>query len=310
MRPTFALLPFLLAGAINALGSVDQGLLALVPADTQMVASIDVASAGSSEFGQHMLKHMNSNDKGMQDFIQQTGFDPRRDLQTVVFASSNPNGPNKPPKTVVLARGTFDLSRITASLRTMGARVDQFQGADIFIMKQDRHAIAFPETGVAVFGEDEDSVRGVIDRLSNPSALDPKLVQRIQTVGSANDIWFASPSAPRLLTGAGGPQFQGSEALKSILEASGGIQFGSLVKISADAVTRSPQDADSLASVVRFGVNMLQSQGQNDPHAAALASSLSGMDIQVNGSNVHVSLSVTEDSLEQLAQTAPAHAAR
>src|SRR5450755_4653286 len=307
MRPTFAIVPFLLAGAIGALGSVDQGLLALVPADTQMVASIDVASAGSSEFGQHMLKHMNSNDKSMQDFMQQTGFDPRRDLQTILVASSNSNGQNKAPQVVMLARGTFDLSRIKASLLKMGARVDQFQGLDVFVMKQDKHAIAFPETGVAAFGDHEDSVRGVIDRLSNPSTLDPKLVQRIQTVGSANDIWFASPSAPRLLTGAEGPQFQGSEALKSILGASGGIQFGSLVKISIDAVARSPQDADSLASVVRFGVNMLQSQGQNDPHAAALASSLSGMDIHVNGSNVHLSLSVTEDSLEQLAQTAPAH---
>ena len=48
---------------------------------------------------------MDSEDKGLQEFIQQTGFDPRRDLQDVLFASSVRAGYTGIARGVVLARG-------------------------------------------------------------------------------------------------------------------------------------------------------------------------------------------------------------
>ena len=303
MRHFSLLLSLFLTASLACFGAVDQSLLALAPAGTKLVASIDVKSAGSSEFGQYLLRRVDSEDKGFQDFIQQTGFDPRRDLENLIFISTGATDAGKDNRGVVLARGLFDTTRLRTMARGKGAAIESYQGTDLLINSRDKTALAFPETGIAVLG-DVETVRSVIAHRSNPIPLDPKLARQIEAVGSANDVWFVSPSGAQFLEHAGA-QFQGAQALQSILQSSGGIRFGETVRLSVDAITRSRQDADSLAAVARFLRNMVQTQSQNNPKMAILASSLNGMDIQVDGSSVHLSLSMSEKSLEQMAQIEP-----
>ncbi len=305
MRQVLSLLPFFLAGSLSCFGALDQALIALVPADSKLIASIDVTSAGNSEFGQYFLKRVDSEDKGLQNFVQQTGFDPRRDLQDLVFASSGTAGTSSNSRGVILARGSFDISRLKAMAEAHGSSVEQYQGTDLLINKHDKNALAFPETGVAVLG-DVDSVRNVIAHRSNPAALDPAVTRQIERIGAANDVWFVSPSGAQFLANAGA-QFQNAQTLQSILQSSGGIHFGETVRLSLDAVTRSPEDANSLVAVVRFVAGMAQTQDHNSQQMAILASSLNAMDIQVSGSNVHMSMSVSEKNLEQIAQLEGKH---
>jgi hypothetical protein len=74
--------------------------------------------------------------------------------------------------------------------------------------------------------------------------------------------------------------------------------------LTFDAVTRSAQDANALADVVRFMASMLQTRAQNDARAAVLASAVQQMQLQSTGPNVHLALSVPEKALEGLAQQA------
>ena len=95
------------------------------------------------------------------------------------------------------------------------------------------------------------------------------------------------------------------QALQSILESSGGIKFGATVDLTFDALTRSPQDATSLADVVRFLASMMQMQRQKDPRAAILANAFDNMNLTATADRLHLSMSIPEQSIEQLAELGP-----
>ena len=312
MKPALPLLT--LAASLTlirpASAAVDQGLLSLVPESTVLLTGVDADSTKSSEFGQYFLQKLNTEDPNFQKFMEDTGFDPRRDLQTFLFAGFGPRHAHGPSKFAILARGTFDASRISATAKVKASFTRQsYSGVTVFVHpeKNGYNAFAFPDTGLAVLG-DLDTVKEIIDHRASPTVLDPALVQRVSKVGPANDIWFASLLSGALfgnhmdLTGAGS-QLKDSSALQSILQSNGGVHFGDQVKFSLDATTRSPQDAVSLTDVVRFVSSMVQTQRRNDPNAAIVASALDHMELQTNGAELHVGFSLSEKNLELLAQS-------
>jgi hypothetical protein len=312
MKPTLPLLALAAASLTlirPAAAAVDQGLLALVPESTVLLTGIDAESTRSSEFGQYFLNRIDTEDPNFQKFTSETGFDPRRDLQTVLIAGFGPHQTQDRTKFAILARGMFDPNRIAAGLKAKGSFVRQsYGGTTLFVNSQKGDsAFTFPDTGLAVMG-DLATVKEIIDHRANPTTLDPGLLDRATKAGAANDVWFAS-----LLSGSffgnhielpgAGSQLKDSSALQSILQSSGGLRFGHQVKLSLDATTRSPQDATSLTDVVRFMSSLVQMQRRNDPNAAIIASALDRMELQTNGADLHLGLSLSEQNLELLAQS-------
>jgi hypothetical protein len=312
MKPTFCL--FALAASLCmvpcAHAAVDQGLLALVPESTVLLTGIDADVTRSSDFGQFLLRRMNNEDDHFRKFVEDTGFDPRRDLQSFLFAGFGAHQGHGVSKFAILARGVFDSNRILGAVKARSVVSTQsYAGVPIFIDRQpgNDNAFAFPEVGVAVMG-DLGTVKEVLNHRATPSVLDPALLQRVNDVSAANDVWFAS-----LLSGSffgnridlpgGGSQLKDSSALQSVLQSSGGVHFGDQVKLSLDATTRSPEDAISLTDVIRFVSSMVQTQRRNSPSAALIAPALDHMELRATGADVHVGLSLSEKSLELLAQS-------
>ena len=93
-----------------------------------------------------------------------------------------------------------------------------------------------------------------------------------------------------------------SQVLQSVRESSGGVQLGSSVQLTFDAIARSAKDATSLTDVVRFGISALQMQRNSNSQAGILASALDKMELTTSGDAVHMSVQLPESSLEQLAQ--------
>jgi hypothetical protein len=298
--------------AASAFASVDTGLIALIPSKTTIVAGIDVDKCRSSDFGQFLLSRSQASDPHFQQFMTQTGFDPRRDLDSVVMTTSSQPGVSK-GGFAILARGNFDQGKIQALAQSHGATLATYQGVTLSV-NLDKHngqtiAVAFPDTGVAVMG-DLDSVHQVIQNLSTPSTLNVDLSNQIDTVGNANDAWFVSETgatglAKQIASDSAGPMANQAQALQKISAASGGVVFGPVVAVSLDATTRSSQDATSLADVVRFMASMVQMKRQEDPRAAILASSFDNMQLKANEDVLHISFSIPEKNLEQMAQVAP-----
>src|SRR5690242_6089652 len=293
-------------GSLCSWAGVDTGLLGLVPSDAYAIASVDVTKSRNSEFGQYLLAKQSMEDQGFQRMIAQTGFDPRRDLQHVLLVSVRPANDGRHSAFAVIARGTFDENRIAAAATAKGAIVQNYQGVRVCVNPKEAHptAFAFLDTGVAAMADLPVRERIIANRAS-PATLNSNLQSRIEAIGPENDAWFVSLDhggalAQHILEEAG-PQAQ---AMQSVTQSSGGIRFGDTVQASFEAITRSPQDANALADVIRFLASMVRMR-QDDPRAAILAPALDSMALATAGNTVRFSLSIPEKSLEQLAELRP-----
>jgi len=317
------LVPLLVAAAtLPAFAAVDTSLLALVPPGSKIVSGIDFDRARSSQFGQYMTARINTSDQELEHFVNETGFDPRRDIQQMLFVSNGPAENGDSSKFAILARGNFDQDRIAAAARTKGLKAQPFQGVDIFVDKSQHDgpsAFAFLGDGVGVMGDSE-TVKQIVSNRAAATALDPALQAAVTKAGTDNDAWFVSMMSGGFLAHHLNAQINGdqpnhegktsmpqAQALQSVLQSSGGIQFGTTIRVSFDAITRSPQDASSLADVVRFFASMVQMERQKDPRAGIAASAFDNMNLATDGDAMHLSISLPEKSLEQLIDSMPSH---
>src|SRR4051812_24228839 len=230
----------LLSAATSLFAEVDNGLLALVPQHSQFVAGINVVSSRSSDLGQFLSTRFDSQFKGLEQLTAETGFDARRDLQSVVFAGVSPAAGKRGITGLVLARGTFDHNRIRTAALAKGAVVQTVSGIDLYTQGAERgkKAFAFLDADVFATGSLTDLREAVANRLT-PAPLEPQLQQMITKAGTDNDIWFASTAPASRFPMHFDPDLDqsanGSQTLQSISAASGGVRFGSTVQITLDA---------------------------------------------------------------------------
>jgi len=289
--------------------AADPGLLRLVMPDAKVIAGLQVDRTRDSLFGQFVLSHMQLNDESFKKLMAETGFDPRRDLTEVVIASSwETSLPQS--RWLVMAKGTFDLQKIQTTAQSNGVSATNFQGTAIYSFPGNKtpdsdNAITFLDASSAVMG-DMTSVRAALARHSTSAPAPSDLVKKVGDISAKNDFWFitlvplsqfsdAMPSAN--LSGA----MQGN-LLNGINQASGGIRFGDTVTISAEAVTRSDKDAQALVDVVKFVVNMLQLNRQDNAVSGQVSSLLDNLDTKTTGNVMSMSLAIPEQQLEQLFQ--------
>ena len=296
-----------------ALAQADRGLLNLVPAGTRVLAGIQVDQGKVSQFGQYLLQRAARQDSHLQQLMDATGFDPRRDLQEILFASAAEHSGETRSHGLVLARGVFDPQRVKAAVVAKGGRVESYQGFDILSGKQgDDGAMVFLDRTLAVLG-DRIAVQKATEHRSVPSTLDPNLESRMNAVSTGNEAWFASivPGSDlpaHASVDAGGQNINGA-VLRSVIQSSGGVHFAAdALNIRFDATTRSEKDAQSLADVIRFMASMAQTQAQDRNDIALIAPSLSSMQLTASGSATHVALSIPEKTVEQiLSQSSMSH---
>jgi hypothetical protein len=283
--------------------------MGLVPSDTKVVFSIGVQDARDSEFGQFILRNLQVNDPHMQQFMTQTGFDPRRDLQAMVVAlGSTGGGASNNSSFAVLARGSFDMSKITALAQQHGSKVQRVADVDVYLPGDGKgpsqHAFAFLDPDVVGIG-DLNSLRQMIANRETPSQLDPNLQSLVEKASAGQEIWFAStggvPHPTDMPQGGEGHQQQVMQALQGIVRSCGGIKLGNVVQFSFDAITRSDKDAMSLGDVIRFLAAAAQMQrDQNAQQAQILGPALDNLNLSTSGNEVHVTTAVPENLLERM----------
>ncbi len=304
----------LTAGVLSA--AVDPGLLALVPATTQLISGVHVDQSRVSPFGQFVISQIQTHPGDLQKLIDATGFDPRNDVTEVLMAAS---GPSVNQGGLVLARGSFDPVKVEASATAKGATIQNYLGTDVIIGANPKGAdanaahpgaVAFLDNTLAVAGN-LDAVKSVIANRPNTTQLPQSVLAQVNALSAVNDAWFVSlvPGTTLLPQMAGGkpnapensndPQ---SAALQAIVQSSGGVHFGDRISISFLAVTRSEKDAQSLADVVRFISSMVQMKRQENPQIGILATAFDGMNLTTSGNTMALGISISEQSFEQLAQ--------
>lgn len=287
----------LAAGAL-LLPAADPELLRLVPADAKMIAGVDVDRAKNSAFGQRLMAQIKDDDKGFQEFLAATGFDPRRDLREVVVA-----GDQAQHKGLLLLRGTFDPSKIRASLLAKGATPATYQGVELWSTsgsKSGEGAAAILNTTLAILGT-EDMVKGALDQRGAPSPLPASLSTKINAWSGNYDAWFLA-SGPLGVNATKMGTLNGSAniPIDSIQEAAAGVRIRADLEIAAETLMRSPQDATALADVVRFLASMVRmNAGKNGIDENAIRV-LDTLQVSTSGATARLTVTVPEQSLEKV----------
>lgn len=293
---------FLAIACATGLAAADPALLSLIPKDPLMIAGIDVTRAKASPFGQRILAEIKDEDRNFQQLVESTGFDPRRDLREAVLATDGKTGDN----TVILARGSFDPPKISAFLRAKGGAPTVYKGVELWSDARKANpdgSFAIVDSSLAIFGKDA-AVRAAIDRHSSSgSALSADLQKRINE-WSANDAWVIT-TAPLSEMGVNQdgqnrvmPAGLAGDAIRS---AGAGVRFGADILVSAEALTRSDKDAQALADVFRFVVSMIR-LNSDKPGASEALKVADTLQVAINGATVRVSLTVPEETLENMMQ--------
>lgn len=304
MRQTALLGTILLFSA--AAHAADQQLLNMVPSDAKVVAGMNVVQAKASPFGNYVLLQMTSNQKGMQDFVTATGFNPALDVTEILAAS---NGDSTGHTGLVLARGTFNTDSITAAILKDGTHtLTTYAGASLLTSSnaKDLSAVAFLNGTIAVAG-DVASVKSALDRKNAPQSIDPALLTQVTSLSSTQDAWTISMASLASLfpvdpaTDAKGLSQQ-LALFKNIQQSSGGVKFGSDVKVTAQAVTTDAKDATALGDVIKFVAQLVAMNAPKSAEASGAASLLQNLNVTTDGTAVNIAMSIPEANLEALLQ--------
>jgi hypothetical protein len=305
-RTVITLSTALLAG--NAFGA-DAQLLNLVMPDAKVMAGMNIVNSEISPLGTFILARA-SGSEGLQQLISQTGFDPRKDVTEVLAAS---NGNTATPTGLVLAKGTFDVAKITAAIGTGAAQtVSTYAGATLITSTAatDNHAVAFLNGTVALAG-DTASVKAALDRKDAVNSIDPALATQVQKLSSTQDAWTVSLASLGSLipTAAASSATDGMGGMvaglaKNILSSSAGIKFGTTVLFTAQAVADNAQDASSLADVVKMVGSLVTMSAANNKEMAGVAQLAQSLQVSAAGATVNISASIPEAQVETLLSSA------
>ncbi len=290
--------------AVPLVAETDPALLQMAPDSASAIAGLQLDQGKQSPFGRYVLSHFGTPGASAQQLMTQAGFDPRRDLREVLIVATSSSLTASHRGGLVLARGAFDPARISTLVQARGGTTTPFQGVDLLTGGNAAHpwAVAFPDNTTAVMGSIDD-VKAAIVRRAAATPASTELTDKAKQLSSANDFWFLTlaPVADLLssLPSAGaGTTNQNTQLLQAVTQASGGVRFGDNVVLTADAVTRSDKDAQSLEDVLRFLAGMVQSNRTSNATAGQIAGFLDALVLTTSANVMHLSLSVPEPQLE------------
>jgi len=290
--------------------AADPQLLSLVMPDAKVLAGVNVDQAKTSPFGQYVLSQMQTQNQEMQKLEALTGFDPTRDVHELLVASNvanggalTPMGPVAPPNEqtgLFLARGNFDSGKIAAAATADGGTTESYKGVTIIEDPKGTHGVAFLSSTLAVAG-DVANVKGAIDRQNGGPSISASLAVQVNHWSSTQDAWAISTVSPSSLQAPPGapkvPGMTGAGPFQTVQSAAGGVKFGALVVVTAQAQADNAEDATQMGNAVKMLAMLAQMQAAKDPAAAALAQSLQ---VSTSGSTLSVSISLPEDQLQQV----------
>lgn len=300
-----ATLAFAVTTALPA-KAADPQLLSLVMPDAKVLAGVNVDQAKTTPFGQYVLSQVQTQDAELRKLEALTGFDPTRDVRELLVASNGAAISKDSNQTgLFLARGTFDAGKITATATAEGGTTEVYKGVTIIKDPKGIHGVAFLSSSLAVAG-DLANVKGAIDRQSAASVLPASLVVQINQWSTSQDAWAISIIPPASLHAPADapkiPGLNGGANFGTIQSAAGGVKFGALVVVTAQAQAANAQDATQMGDALKLLAMLAQMQAAKDPAIAALVQSLQ---VTTSGSTLNVSISLPEDQLQQIVKPKP-----
>jgi len=301
--------------AVLAQSSASIDLLSFAAPNAQIVGGVHVTAAKNSAFGQFLLSQIQSTDANLQNFITETGVDPRTDLSDVVLImNSAPSAGTH--NGLIAAHGSFSssISTLEAAAASNGGSVNHLSGVDVIHPGSSGNACValYTDAATAVIG-DCASVQAALASAGPNAPAGSALFTKAVQYRSTQDLWFSSVVPLGQFAGGVPGNFSSvlnSNLLQSIQQTSGGVKLtgtstaqGPAVALTGEALMDTPQNATALMNVVNFFQSFIQMQNTTDPAASALLTALGSLQTSVNANTLTGSVVIPESTLEQLFQT-------
>jgi hypothetical protein len=283
----FAVSPFWL-GTVNAEPRVDNVLVRMVPPGTTSLVGARMDLIKPTEFYKRMVAAQKL--PQVDQFAQDTGFDPRRDVRELLFATT-------PQGTVLLGRGSFHVSQSTLKDASK-TRHGQY---DIWSSGTSGFCILDPTLAVA--GE-VPAVEAALDEWKSGAhtAAQP-LLARVKSVNEQTQLWGVSTGAASFLADnlpatSFGLDF--SKIFRGLDDTWFQADLTSGLRIEAHGTTTREQDAVSLRDAVKglVGFGRLNVP-ENQPQLLRL---WDGIVVEQIGRSITIRADIPQDLMDRLVQ--------
>jgi hypothetical protein len=281
------LLLALLIAIVPALAA-DPDLSAFLPANPAMVMGGRLRALFDSDLFKGGAAQSLSLDPQWKQMAASLGFDPLRDLDEIMIATS---GTGQNPPTLLAARGRFNGTR--------SSRTEPYHGIPL-LDAGSGSVIAVLDEATALLG-DAAEVRAAIDRRETGTTLDGESLKRIAALRTRYDIWgYGGKPADFVPAGTVAGGLEGVDRFEF------GITWSRGLELSAELHMANPKDAGELSGFLQAMEGMLKTQQP----------SLSGtrFKVGVEASTLRIALAVPEEELKKAmvsrtVQAAPARTA-
>jgi hypothetical protein len=228
---------------------VSPALEALVPSDTVVVLGIELAALRDTPVYQKLIARVPL--PQLDEFENQTGLDPRKDLSEVLLCSNGKNA-------LLLVRGKFRVTDLEARFKSKGITPSNYKGHALF--GDDRDVVTFLDDSTAAAGSTAE-LRSLIDQPTGSGhGIPPELRDLLRTLPEGDQIYAALTGGVENLNlplPREGNLGNILEALKSVESATLGLNLSKGIDAVAVVNCKTERDAkfvhDLIRGLVGFG---------------------------------------------------------
>jgi hypothetical protein len=272
----------------------DESILKYFPPETQGVAFIDVASLRNAPLVQNALNQgrFQSFPGGINEFIDGTGFDIRRDLDRVTIGTIGPR------ERLVVAEGHYDKFKTEQYVKGRGTEPETYLGRQIY--RSGEGGVTFLDN-IVLFGT-EGAVKQGLDRITYPGGMQisSDVLDAIRMIEAGNQIWAVGNSLVMDFPAAGLRETPAVQIFKSLRRGTYQMRIDTDVHARALADFTDADTANNLADMARGFIALAKVQmAKQQPDLIHI---LDGIQVSSSGSSVVATIEEPGDLLIKLRQ--------
>lgn len=282
--------------------TLDRSLLALLPANATSLVGVDVERLKRTPAWRYWEEQsLRPNDTKFDEFTRETGFDPRRDVQELLVASTGEK------QFVAVARGTFNVSTLTRAMKAKNATVENYRGLEVLgeAGKDQNGRFCFLDDRTVLAGT-RPELLGAIDRKlgGGPSLTsNTALLSRAQAISGPHQVWAVS-SHPGQLVNRNLPRGGNAQAsnfariFSTMSDTSLALDLSGGLELRAQGLCQSGQDAKTLADAVRGLVALGRlSASEKEPEVMNV---LDGIQVEERNNELAIKVKLDQPGFEKL----------
>jgi hypothetical protein len=265
----------------------DESILKYFPAETKGVAFVDVASLRNAPLVMNALNQdkFESLPTNLNDLMNATGFDVRRDLDRVTVATIGPR------QRIFVAEAHYDKFKAAQYVKDKGGEVETYLGRDVY------------HNGDGVLIGTADTVKQAIDRMTYPGGvqISHDLLDAIHTIEAGNQIWAVGNSFDIVMPAGPVNQTPAAQIFQSLRRGTYQMRIDSDIHARAIGDFADANTASNLADMARGFIAVAKLQvAKQQPD---LLHVLDGIQVSSSGSSVSAQIEEPGDLLMKFRST-------